>query len=135
MKTKHHGKQHNENKYRVVSMEQLIEKLQSVATDVDTYYKHVKKGTLEQYYNSIITEVVIDIVSFPLYLAKEHIDIDREDAEEMLEQDFPRIATTIAKIFAKDEQKVASDIIHALQTCPVQDVRTALKLRMEGKLH
>lgn len=124
----------------VASTDQLIENIQRIAVDVDTYYNHVKSGTLRDYYASIINQTAANIIFVPYFSALQHQDDDgdginiTEISRDVLGV-FPEVIQTIASMFVKDADVVSNDLMTAIATCPYEDLKISKSLKRQHKLN
>lgn len=116
-----------------VSIEDVISKVQRQMTDGAAYYRHAKSGTLDQYYDEVLMEVITDVTLIPYERSQRGLD-PVQDPTDMI-NGFSQIIESIAVVFNKTKPDVEGDLIKTMTEYPVEEVKSAQILRHNNMLH
>ncbi len=118
---------------RFMEVQDVISKFERLTTDGQTYYEHVRNGTIEEYYNILLTELITDMTILPLergWAGMEAIDDSSE-----VHRAFRTMIEMVAVLFDKEGESVEEDLIRLMHDYPTEDVRLAQLLRHKNLLH
>lgn len=119
----------------IVSVDQLIEKIERITFDFDTYYQHAKRGTLQLYYQQVVSEIAKDIVFMPFVTKLTESTVDVSEKSNEIVEHFSEIVESLATFFTKDKNAVYEDLLAAMARCPVEDLKVSLFLKKKNRLH
>lgn len=117
----------------LTELEDLIDKVQALSTDVDAYYTHLSQGTLDQYYKQVLDTAVVDMMRLPMQRMLDKMT-PVEDPED-INRSLVKIADILATSFNRSHEQTRTDIIEAVNACPADDIRQAMVLRHNNKLN
>jgi hypothetical protein len=122
-------------KSEALNIEDVVEKLEDLSLDVDSYYDHLTHGTLPDYYREVVQATAVDIIFFPLANLDRDEEFDPVQNSQQVTKKFPKVVELIATMFERDQSSVATDLTRAIQKCPVEDLKAARMLKKANKLH
>lgn len=128
--------QRNEKKSSVnaiVEPDQVIAKVNETLLDIKTFSERKQKGTLDQYYNEIITSIAYDMIVMPVQRELAELE-PLEDLSEIL-YTLARVANAVSMVFGKPISQVQTDLIKTTEEFPSADLRKAAKLRHSNRLN
>jgi hypothetical protein len=114
-------------------MRDVIQRAQDIAADVSELCKHVQAGLLDEYYQWVMNELVMDLTIIPVIRAMH--EVETYDDSDTVTSGFHAIANILSAMFQKDSRKVREDLIELMNEFPVDDVREAYVLRQQNLLH
>lgn len=134
---------------QILSIDQLLEKIKQITFDFNSYYEHTKQGTLQLYYQQIISEVAKDITLLTLMIKLMQndvndfsindididVDVDADENTKEVAEHFLEIIEMLAIFFAKNKITVYKDLVTAIALCPAEDLKISLLLKKKNKLH
>lgn len=116
------------------SFEQVVDKVNKMLMDVQLQRYHILNGTTDQFYRDMMQQVITDVTLIPVYRgdsATVDPDVDRDDMHDAI----LAIVQIMAYTFGKDQRSVEKDFCAQIKMFPVEDVRTAARLKESNRLH
>lgn len=111
----------------------IIEDLTDQLLAYELIIQHLRSGTIDQYYDDVLDKILLRITQYPRERYVEGLDV-QIDSEDM-ENSFIIIVESLMSAFNKQKQQVMNDVIEAMDKFPADDVRMALLLKSERRLH
>lgn len=98
-----------------------------------TMYDHIVNGTIDQYYEVVLDDVIYDLSIMPM--ARMLHDHDTEDDQASVTAGFRQITDMLGTVFNKDSTTIFKEMVKRMNEYPVDDVREAYQLRHKNALH
>lgn len=114
-------------------IEDIVDHLHQVFLDNGEFLEHQRNGTLEDFYSTLLTAVVSDVVILPVQ--RELEGLDPLDDPDQIAHVFSEIATSLGIAFGKTTNQVSKDLMNVLYNFPVADYRKAIVLKHQNALH
>lgn len=131
-KTRARSKDQSSVKENIVELEQVISKVNKEFLG-GKYEKHKQKGTLDTYYNQILTSVAADMIVIPVQREIEGLE-PLENPHDVL-WTLAQVADVVSTVFGKPFAQVQKDLMKVVEQFPANDFRKATFLRHNNKLH
>jgi hypothetical protein len=120
---------------KFVEVTDILARAESRLDDIDLYIQHQTNGTLDQYYNEVLTSAIMDIALLPVHRQTEGLAPEDDDEPNTIVSTVKQIVTMTAFHFHKSIVEVEQDFLIAFKEFPTVDVREAAMLRHMDRLH
>lgn len=117
----------------LLDFHEVVDKVNKHYGHPSTMYAHIMNGTVNEYFNDVLDEVVYDLTIMPI--ARQLNDHAHDDDQESVTAGFRQITETLGFLFNKDDTAIFKEIIRRMNDYPVDDVREVYQLRHKNALH
>src|SRR5882672_10883926 len=117
----------------IVELDQVVEKVNKTLLDVKAFATRKQDGTLDQYYQEIITSIAFDMIVMPVQRELNEME-PLDDMSEILST-LARVANAVSMVFNKPISQVQTYLIKTTEQFPSADLRAATKLRHANRLN
>lgn len=117
----------------ITDFNQLVDKFRMLLSRTSIRHHHIEHNTLDHYYTSIISDVILDFALVPV--TRQFADLDPLEDNDSLEEAFTAIAHMLSMVMAKPLTTVKRDMLKIMKTFPSSDVKTAATLKANNLLH
>ena len=118
----------------VVSFDEFIDKYQAILCNQPRRIEHVRNGTIDQFYDIIMRDAVVDITLIPTRREMNELD-PYDDEDEALLHSFATLIQLVSTVFVKPSNLVKRDLLKRMKLMPVDDLRIAAKLKRTNRLN
>lgn len=107
--------------------------LSTTLHDANAYYQHANANTLSTYYDTIISNFVIAVMSVPIN--RSVLGMDTDNDPEIVGNAVDEATQMIANAFLKNHKDVETDLAAALNKLPIDDLRESRVRLQTGHLN
>lgn len=117
----------------LLEFREVIDKVNHHHCSPSVMYTHITNGTLPEYYNVVLDEVIYDLAIMPV--ARNLHDHDNDDDQATVTAGFRQITDVLGSVFNKDGNAIFKEVVRRMNDYPIDDVREAFAARHHNLLH
>lgn len=111
----------------------IVSRIESISMNGSAFYEHVKNGTLEKYYQELLTTMVNDMTL--LTIERSYQDFDPVETMTIVNQAYTDMVAMIATLFQKNKQNVTHDLFAIMRLYPVEDIHLSQFYKHQNMLN
>jgi hypothetical protein len=117
----------------VIDFDGFVDKYQSLLCDQDLRVSHIKSGTIDEFYQSVIRDATLDLSL--MQTNRTILELEAIESQDELFDAFATLVEMVTSSFVKPRLQVKKDLLAALKVLPVDDVREAALLKSKNLLN
>jgi hypothetical protein len=118
---------------QIIEVQDVVDKLDHLLLNVDEFYLHTSSNSLDQYYQQMIDNIVLDLTIIPVNQAL--LGLEPIDDVGSVNAGLLEMSGMLARFFNKTSSAVEQDVYNRMNTFPVDDIREARHLKHNNRLN
>lgn len=116
-----------------LELHEITDMLMEQSLNVDVFYVHLHLDTVQQYYESLLNQTAINLMLLPA--RRFEAKLPMIDDQSLVHEAVVTSTKILSNMFNKPHQLVELEIIQAVGAPLIADIKRAMFLKSEGKLH